>query len=79
MFFQTPANDLQSLLALKLKRKMLYSLFDKDLYNDNPTKQEEVYNKYKHYLDSVSNFNYNLGKYIYIRRICILQNEKCKG
>lgn len=49
---KTPACDLYSLLALKLKRKMLFALMDRTLYPDDPVKQEQVYNKYKHYLDS---------------------------
>ncbi|KAK9509678.1 hypothetical protein O3M35_006941 [Rhynocoris fuscipes] len=48
------ACDLQSMLALKLKKKMLYALYHKQLYPDNPAKQEEIYSKYKHYLDQYS-------------------------
>lgn len=51
---ETPANDLKSLLALKLKKKMLLALFDKTLYPEDPAKQELIYNKYKHHLE-----NYN--------------------
>ncbi|KAL1139735.1 hypothetical protein AAG570_006713 [Ranatra chinensis] len=47
----TKACDLQSSLALKLKQKMLKALYLKDLYNDDPLKKEEVYNKYKHFLE----------------------------
>lgn len=49
---KTPANDLRSKLAVLLKRKMLIALRDKTLYPDDPEKQAEVYNKYKHYLDA---------------------------
>lgn len=52
--FQTPACDLQSQLAFKLKRKMLLSLLKKDLYPDDPVKREDVYNTYKKYLENVS-------------------------
>ncbi|XP_023701720.1 39S ribosomal protein L28, mitochondrial isoform X2 [Cryptotermes secundus] len=47
---KTPACDLQSLLAFKLKRKMLLSLMNRDLYPDDPVKREDVYNTYKKYL-----------------------------
>lgn len=52
--FQTPACDLQSQLAFKLKHKMLLSLLKKDLYPDDPVKREDVYNTYKKYLVNVS-------------------------
>lgn len=52
--FQTSSSDLVSLLALKLKKKMLLALFDKTLYPEDPVKQEKIYNKYKHHLDNVS-------------------------
>ena len=52
--FQTPACDLQSQLAFKLKRKMLWSLLKKDLYPDDPVKREAVYNTYKKYMGNVS-------------------------
>lgn len=55
-FFQTPACDLQSLLAFKLKRKMLLSLMNRDLYPNDPVKREDVYNTYKKYLGNVSHF-----------------------
>ncbi|XP_014288620.1 large ribosomal subunit protein bL28m isoform X1 [Halyomorpha halys] len=48
---KTKACDLQSSLALKLKQKMLYSLLKMDMYPDDPIKKNEVYNKYKHYLE----------------------------
>ncbi|XP_076243022.1 mitochondrial ribosomal protein L28 [Calliopsis andreniformis] len=47
---KTPACDLKSELALKLKRQILIALADKTLYPDDPVKREEVYNKYKEYL-----------------------------
>ncbi|XP_044592198.1 39S ribosomal protein L28, mitochondrial [Cotesia glomerata] len=47
---KTPACDLRSLLALKLKRLILTALADKTLYPDDSEKREEVYNQYKEYL-----------------------------
>lgn len=49
---KTPACDLKSGLALRIKREMLLALVNKTLYEDSPEKQEEVYDKYKQYLDS---------------------------
>lgn len=51
---QTSACDLKSWLALKLKRKILFALWDKTLYPDDEVKREEVYKKYEHYLKDVS-------------------------
>ncbi|XP_014255217.1 39S ribosomal protein L28, mitochondrial [Cimex lectularius] len=48
---KTPACDLQSSLALKLKRKILHVLYYNELYPDDEEKRKEVYNKYKHYLN----------------------------
>ncbi|XP_075211549.1 mitochondrial ribosomal protein L28 [Lycorma delicatula] len=47
---KSKACDIQSELGVKLKRKMLLALYNKDLYNDDPVKKEQVYNKYKDYL-----------------------------
>ncbi|XP_034174916.1 mitochondrial ribosomal protein L28 [Osmia lignaria lignaria] len=47
---KTPACDLKSELALKLKREILIALADKTLYPNDPVKKEEIYNKYKEYL-----------------------------
>ncbi|KAG8035099.1 hypothetical protein G9C98_001589 [Cotesia typhae] len=47
---KTPACDLRSLLALRLKRLILIALADKTLYPDDPEKREEIYNQYKEYL-----------------------------
>ncbi|XP_029658961.1 39S ribosomal protein L28, mitochondrial isoform X1 [Formica exsecta] len=47
---KTEACDLRSLLALRLKRKILTALADKTLYPDDPEKREEVYAKYEKYL-----------------------------
>ncbi|CAL7948197.1 unnamed protein product [Xylocopa violacea] len=47
---KTPACDLKSELALKIKREILLTLADKTLYPDDPVKQEEIYAKYKEYL-----------------------------
>jgi len=52
-YLQTPACDLKSLLALRLKRKILTALADKTLYPDDPEKHAEVYDKYKQYLEAV--------------------------
>lgn len=49
---KTKACDLRSILALQLKRHMLISLYDKTLYPDDPVKREEIYDKYKKYLES---------------------------
>ncbi|XP_015515363.1 39S ribosomal protein L28, mitochondrial [Neodiprion lecontei] len=49
---KTPAYDLKSELALKLKRKILETLADKSLYPDNPAKKDEVYSKYQQYLSA---------------------------
>ncbi|GLH14041.1 Uncharacterized protein GBIM_18478 [Gryllus bimaculatus] len=48
--FWTPACDLQSDLALKLKRKLLTALNNKDLNHESQEKNEMVYEKYKQYL-----------------------------
>ena len=47
---KTPACDLKSELALKIKRQILVALADKTLYPNDPTKREKIYNKYKEYL-----------------------------
>lgn len=55
---KTPACDLQSTLALALKRKILQALSDNcPAYNDQPQKQKEIYDQYKSYLSAVSIFN----------------------
>lgn len=41
-------------MALKLKREMLLSLYDKTLYPNDEVKKNEVYEKYKDYLEGVS-------------------------
>lgn len=51
---QTRACNLNSLIACKIKRKMLLALYDKTLYPDDETKRETIYNKYKHYLENYS-------------------------
>lgn len=48
---KTAACDLRTKLSLKLKRQLLMALRDKTLYSDDKVKQEEVYDKYKHYLN----------------------------
>jgi large subunit ribosomal protein L28 len=63
---KTPANDLKSLLPLKLKRKILQELQKGcPSYVENPQLQEEVYNKYKQYLsayttDEIEWYGYSL-------------------
>lgn len=52
---QTPACDLKSELALKIKRQILLSLADKTLYPNDTVKREEIYTKYKEYLTPVIN------------------------
>ncbi|CAK9801007.1 39S ribosomal protein L28, mitochondrial [Anthophora plagiata] len=47
---KTPACDLKSELALKIKRQILLTLVDKTLYPTDPNKREEIYAKYKEYL-----------------------------
>ncbi|PBC30875.1 large ribosomal subunit protein bL28m [Apis cerana] len=47
---KTPACDLKSELALKIKRQILLSLADKTLYPNDIVKREEIYTKYKEYL-----------------------------
>ncbi|XP_078035705.1 mitochondrial ribosomal protein L28 [Augochlora pura] len=47
---KTPACDLKSELALKLKRQILLALVDKTLYPNDPIKREEIFNRYKEYL-----------------------------
>ncbi|XP_011702813.1 PREDICTED: 39S ribosomal protein L28, mitochondrial isoform X1 [Wasmannia auropunctata] len=49
---KTPACDLRSLLALRLKRQILVALADKTLYPDDPQKRTEVYTKYEQYLSA---------------------------
>jgi len=53
-YLQTPACDLRSVLALKLKRQILIALADKTLYPNDPNKRTEVYSKYEQYLSAVS-------------------------
>ncbi|KAF6038684.1 mRpL28 [Bugula neritina] len=47
---QTPEEDLNSNLALKLKQRMLEALMDKSLYPNDAEKREKIYNKYKKYI-----------------------------
>ncbi|XP_076645268.1 mitochondrial ribosomal protein L28 [Halictus rubicundus] len=47
---KTPACDLKSELALKIKRQILLALIDKTLYPNDSEKKEEIFNKYKEYL-----------------------------
>ncbi|KAG8225619.1 hypothetical protein J437_LFUL004190 [Ladona fulva] len=47
---KTPACDLKSNLALKLKRKLLLALLKKDFYHENEKKKNEVFQKYCAYM-----------------------------
>ncbi|XP_046394642.1 39S ribosomal protein L28, mitochondrial [Ischnura elegans] len=47
---KTPACDLKSDLALKIKRKLLLALLDKSFYSEDEERKEEVFNKYKNYM-----------------------------
>nr|CAG4642133.1 EOG090X0GHI [Eurycercus lamellatus] len=47
---ETPPQDLKSLLGIKLKREMLLALARKDFLPNNPTKREELLNKYKKFI-----------------------------
>lgn len=52
---KTPACDLKSLLALRLKRQILQNLSNNcPAYDAQPEKQQEVFNRYKEYLSAVS-------------------------
>ena len=46
----TPEVDMQSRLGMRLKRKLLLALADKNLYPDDLAKREEIYAKYKKYV-----------------------------
>ncbi|XP_071087852.1 large ribosomal subunit protein bL28m-like [Haliotis cracherodii] len=47
---KTSEVDLNSQLAMKLKREMLLALVQKTLYPEDPKTREKVHNKYKQYL-----------------------------
>lgn len=52
---KTPACDLVSMLALKLKKQILIELMNGcPRYSHDPQRQQEVYEEYKTYLTSVS-------------------------
>ncbi|XP_039280635.1 39S ribosomal protein L28, mitochondrial-like [Nilaparvata lugens] len=77
---KTRACDIQSELGLKLKRKILMALFYKTLYKDDPIKQEEIYNKYKHYLKDYTEEDiewYGLNHYEALRKFEYL--ERCQS
>lgn len=50
----TRACNLNSLLACKIKRKMLLALYHKTLYPDDTAKRDRTYEKYKKYLEGYS-------------------------
>nr|CAG4650574.1 EOG090X0GHI [Sida crystallina] len=47
---ESSPQDLKTNLALKLKRKLLLALVQKDFLPDNPTKRDILYEKYKKYV-----------------------------
>jgi len=47
---KTPAYDLKSLLALKLKRKLFFTLMDKDFSKGDLNKQSRLYHEFEQYL-----------------------------
>jgi len=47
---KTPAYDLKSLLALKLKRKLFFTLMDKDFSKGDLDKQSRLYHEFEEYL-----------------------------
>lgn len=61
---------LKSTLGMRLKRKMMQTLFDKDtkLYPNDPVRREEVYRRYKHHIpadltrDQLEWFGLTLGE-----------------
>ena len=46
----TPEVDMQSVLGMRLKRKLLLALANKTLHPNDPEKREEVYTKYQKYV-----------------------------
>ncbi|XKL60223.1 hypothetical protein PGB90_001239 [Kerria lacca] len=81
---ETKACDLRNILAIKLKRKLLLSLLHKSLYPNDEVKQEEIYNKYKKYLDGytpeeIEWFGLTLDEAILkLRGIMIYESEQPK-
>ncbi|XP_014227933.1 39S ribosomal protein L28, mitochondrial [Trichogramma pretiosum] len=75
----TKACDLRSLLALNLKRNMLIALYDKTLYPDDPVKQEEVYEKYKHYTEGYTREEIEWYGYSYEEACKMLMLNKKKS
>lgn len=78
---KTPACDLQSELALKLKRKMLLALFEKNLYPQDDAKREEVYSTYKHYVANYTKEDidwYGLNFFEAIKKQMNLEKEQNK-
>ncbi|XP_022236095.1 39S ribosomal protein L28, mitochondrial-like, partial [Limulus polyphemus] len=47
---ETPVQDLKSQLALDLRRKMLLTLVRREMYEDDETKREQIYEKYKNFI-----------------------------
>ena len=47
---KTPVQDLNSQMALDLRRKMLLALVRKEMHRDDPTKQEQVLKKYAEFI-----------------------------
>lgn len=53
---QTHERDLNSLLAMKIRREMLLALANKTCYSNDKEKQEKVLQKYKAFTIPVSMF-----------------------
>lgn len=47
---ETPVQDLKSQLALDLRRLMLLTLVRREMYPDDPEKQEKIYKKYEKFI-----------------------------
>jgi hypothetical protein len=60
-FLQTPAYDLKSLLALKLKRNILLTLSDKNFTFKDKTKQQQLLEKFKDHIIPVSDYQLSLA------------------
>lgn len=57
---KTPACDLVSMLALKLKKQILIELMNGcQRLSYDPVKQKQIYEEYKTYLSSVSSYTQN--------------------
>ncbi|XP_012269888.2 39S ribosomal protein L28, mitochondrial [Athalia rosae] len=76
---KTPACDLKSELALKLKQQILKTLSEKTLYPDDPAKRDEVYARYEKYVSAYTPEEiewYGLNFVEACRKISRLQQEQ---